>query len=59
MSARDAIHQLVKVGLNVHIAGDGLVVSQDPAPGAALEPGAICRLQLARSMRYSDRAGQP
>jgi cell division protein FtsI (penicillin-binding protein 3) len=59
MTAREAIHRLVKFGLNVHVAGDGLVVSQDPGPGSALEPGAICRLQLTRSARFADRAGQP
>ena len=59
MSARDAIHRLVKVGLNAHVAGDGFVLSKDPPPGAPLEPGAVCRLQLTRSIRYLDRAGRP
>jgi cell division protein FtsI (penicillin-binding protein 3) len=59
MSARDAVHRLVKFGLNVHVAGDGFVVSQDPAPGSALQPGAVCRLRLTRLIRSADRAGQP
>ena len=49
MSARDAIRQLMKGGLNARLSGDGVVVSQDPPAGAPLEPGMVCRLVLDRS----------
>ena len=48
MSAREAVRTLVSVGLSAHVSGSGLVVSQDPPPGAALSPGAVCRLLLDR-----------
>ena len=40
MSARDAVRTLVKLGVNVRIAGDGFVVAQLPPPGAQLDTGA-------------------
>ncbi|PYR27680.1 MAG: hypothetical protein DMF98_05175 [Acidobacteria bacterium] len=46
MSARDAIRQLMKGGLNARLSGDGVVVSQDPPAGTPLEPGMVCRLVL-------------
>src|SRR5204863_5113291 len=51
MSARDAVRQLMKLGVNVRLAGDGAVRSQDPAAGTPLEPGMVCRLVLDRSPR--------
>ncbi len=50
MSAREAVRRLVKAGLVARAAGDGVVVTQDPAPGAAIESGAVCRLVLSRSI---------
>jgi cell division protein FtsI (penicillin-binding protein 3) len=55
MSARDAIRRLVKLGLNARVSGDGFVVSQDPAAGAPLEPGTVCRLVLDRKSRQQQR----
>jgi len=49
MSARDAIRQLMKGGLNARLSGDGVVASQDPPAGTPLEPGMVCRLVLDRS----------
>jgi cell division protein FtsI (penicillin-binding protein 3) len=58
MSARDAIRQLMKCGLNARLSGDGVVASQDPAGGTPLEPGMVCRLVLDRSAaRRSPPAG--
>jgi len=48
MSAREAVRQVVKLGLTAHLSGDGFVVSQDPRAGSVLEPGAVCRLVLNR-----------
>ena len=59
MSAREAMRALVKLGLNAHILGDGVVVSQEPAPGMPLEPGSLCRLTLERSPKRAGRAGPP
>ncbi|MBI3493597.1 MAG: PASTA domain-containing protein, partial [Acidobacteria bacterium] len=60
MSAREAVRALVKLGLNARVTGDGVVVSQEPAPGMPLEPGTLCRLVLERSpSRRAGHAGQP
>jgi cell division protein FtsI (penicillin-binding protein 3) len=47
-SARDALRTLAQLGLIAHIEGDGAVVEQSPAPGAALERGMTCTLVLDR-----------
>jgi cell division protein FtsI (penicillin-binding protein 3) len=52
MSAREAVRKLVTLGMHARVSGDGVVVSQDPQPGAPLDPGAVCRLVL-------DRKSQP
>ena len=49
LSARDAVGALVKLGLSARITGDGVVVSQDPLPGAPLDDAGPCRLVLARA----------
>jgi len=54
LGARDAVRRLVKLGLNPRVSGYGVVVSQTPAPGEPLEPGAVCRLSLER---VATRAG--
>lgn len=59
MSARQALRRLVKLGLTARLSGDGLVSSQNPPPGAALEPGAVFQLQLDRSARRSQETGTP
>lgn len=60
MSARQAVRAVVKLGLNAHVSGDGVVVSQAPPPGMPLEPGAFCRLTLERSAsRRPGGAGPP
>src|SRR5262249_40496854 len=51
MSAREAIRTLFRVGLNAHVSGDGVVVSQTPPAGAPIEAGVVCRLVLDRSVR--------
>jgi membrane peptidoglycan carboxypeptidase len=48
MSGRDAVRKLVTLGLSPHVTGDGLVVSQDPPPGAPFDAGDVCRLLLDR-----------
>jgi len=49
MSARDAVRTLFKVGLHAHISGDGIVVSQMPAPGSPIAANTVCRLSLERA----------
>jgi cell division protein FtsI (penicillin-binding protein 3) len=58
MSARDAVRRLVRLGLSARVAGDGFVVSQDPEPGEPLEPGAVCRLVLNRSVARTAPASE-
>ena len=48
MSARDALHRLVKLGLTARVHGNGFVVAQDPPAGTALEAVGQCRLTLDR-----------
>ena len=48
MSARDAVHTLVKLGMNARMSGDGFVVSQLPAAGLPIDGDAVCRLVLER-----------
>lgn len=50
MSAREAVRTLVRLGMSPQISGDGFVRSQDPPSGTPLEPGAIQRIQLQRSV---------
>jgi cell division protein FtsI (penicillin-binding protein 3) len=59
LSAREAVHRLVKLGLSARLSGNGFVVSQDPQPGTALEAGGVCRLQLNRLTSRSEGGGQP
>jgi cell division protein FtsI (penicillin-binding protein 3) len=63
MSARDAMRALGRLGLSTRIVGDGVVVSQDPAPGTFAGPGDVCRLVLeratVRTSSTSAGAGQP
>jgi membrane peptidoglycan carboxypeptidase len=49
MSAREAMRTLVTLGLSGHMTGDGVVVYQDPAAGASIVDGAVCRLVLERT----------
>jgi cell division protein FtsI (penicillin-binding protein 3) len=49
-SARVAVRALMRLGLNVRLSGDGLVVEQFPDPGAVLVRGESARLKLARRL---------
>ncbi len=60
MSAREAVRKLVRLGMNARVSGDGVVVSQNPAPGTPLEADAVCRLVLERQpSRHQGHAEQP
>ena len=50
MSGREALRVLARLGVAARVVGDGIVVEQDPGPGASIEPGALCRLGLSRSV---------
>jgi len=51
---------LVTVGLTARISGDGVVVSQDPPAGTALDSGGVSRITLERSpARHLSSATQP
>lgn len=58
MSGREAMRALAALGLSPRVTGDGVVVSQQPAPGAPIEHGASSLLTLARRQSSPD-AGQP
>ena len=59
LSARDALHRLVKLGLTARVEGNGFVVSQDPPAGTALESVGQCRLTLDRLRTVRSDAVQP
>ena len=59
LSARQAVRTLVKSGLIVRVAGDGFVTSQEPAAGAPIESGAVCRLVLRRTPSRSTSSPRP
>jgi membrane peptidoglycan carboxypeptidase len=48
-SAREAAITAARRGLVVELAGSGRVVAQHPEPGASIEAGMSCRLELARN----------
>jgi cell division protein FtsI (penicillin-binding protein 3) len=48
MSAREATHVLVRLGVDVRLSGDGFVVSQNPPPGDPVETGEVLHLVLDR-----------
>ena len=48
MSARAAVHKLVKLGMNARVSGDGFVVSQVPAAGHSIDSDGVCQLVLER-----------
>ena len=54
LSAREAIHGMTRLGLEVRFEGDGVVVGHDPAPGAALVPGTVATAWMNRHPAASD-----
>lgn len=48
-SIRQAVSHLTALGLRVKIQGSGKVVSQTPAPGSQITPGALCKVECTRS----------
>ena len=46
--AREAVHELARLGLTPRVRGSGIVVDQQPDPGAPIEPGTTCTLVLDR-----------
>lgn len=55
LDARAAIHQLARLGLSARVSGVGVVVEQQPEPGAPVEPGTTVRLELdRRPLRMAD-----
>ena len=49
LSAREALRVLTQIGLAARLTGSGIVTTQSPAPGAAVDPGAVCDLRLERT----------
>ena len=48
LSAREAMRTLTNLGMTASMSGQGLVLAQNPAPGAPFESGDTCRLELGR-----------
>ena len=48
-SAREAALAAARRGLIVELKGSGRVVAQTPEPGAEIEPGQSCEINLARA----------
>ena len=52
--ARDALMALRRVGLDFHLEGSGVVVSQSPEPGAIVRRGTAVRILLERPSLHLD-----
>jgi membrane peptidoglycan carboxypeptidase len=48
LSGREALRILMRLGITPRVAGEGVVIEQDPLPGSPVEPGGACRLALGR-----------
>jgi cell division protein FtsI (penicillin-binding protein 3) len=57
--AREAVHELARLGLTPRVRGVGVVVDQQPAPGAPFEPGTQCTLVLDRDPHSALVPGVP
>ena len=57
LSARDAMRKLAKAGLSAQMTGDGVVVSQVPAPGEPIENRRVCRVTLERVAFHAAAGG--
>lgn len=55
-SLRESLKMLQKIDVVIHMEGTGWVVSQEPAAGAVLKPGAECRLLLKKEKEISPKA---
>jgi cell division protein FtsI (penicillin-binding protein 3) len=51
LGAREAVHELARLGLTPRVRGTGVVVDQQPPPGTPLQPGAISTVVLGREPR--------
>jgi len=58
LGLRQAIRVLTRFGVIPRVSGAGVVIAQDPSPGASLEPGATCRLVLGRLPAPPPAGGQ-
>jgi len=57
LSARDALHKMLRLGLTARVDGTGFVVSQDPAAGTPLDYVSSGHLTLARiASAHQDQA---
>ncbi len=59
LGARDAVRALSRLGLTARITGTGVVVDQQPAPGAPVERGGSCELRLERQAHVFSTVSQP
>jgi beta-lactam-binding protein with PASTA domain len=48
LGGREALRILTRLGIVPRVAGEGIVIEQDPPPGGPVEPGGACRLVLGR-----------
>ncbi len=48
LSGREALRILARLGIFPRVAGEGIVIEQDPLPGSPVDPGGACRLALGR-----------
>jgi beta-lactam-binding protein with PASTA domain len=58
MSARDAVRELTRLGLNLRLRGSGLVVNQRPVPGSSLDLVDAATLWLERRPRLESSVGE-
>jgi cell division protein FtsI (penicillin-binding protein 3) len=59
LSAREAIQALTRLGLEARVEGNGVVVGQEPRPGAALVPGTVATTWMDRYPAAGDEQVAP
>jgi len=59
LSGREALRLLSQIGMTARLSGDGFVVDQNPAAGAALVRGNACALKLQRRAPGPATGGHP
>ena len=55
LSAREAVQAMIRLGFEVRVEGDGVVVDHDPEPGAALMAGTVVTARMHRDLVASDQ----
>ena len=59
LSAREAVHKMMRLGLSPRLDGIGFVIAQDPPAGAPLDAVSVGRVTLARTLASVQEQARP